>query len=218
MIYGQFCAMARALEVVGERWTLLVVRELMMGSSGFNEIRQGVPAIPRDTLTKRLRSLEAAGVVSRCDHGRSPRYELTDAGAALRPIVVELALWAQRWDRRDLLPEHLDPQVLLWDMHRRIDAQACPTDRVTIRFDLTDRDSNDRSMFLVLTAGRPELCRNDGGYPTDLVVATDTRALTRWWLGELSWSDAVRSRNIRIHGPTVLRRSFPSWFLGYALQ
>lgn len=218
MSYGQFCASARALEVVGERWTLLIVRELLSGSTAYNEIRRGLPKIPRDTLSKRLRLLETAGVVTRRLNGATPVYQLTDAGVALQPVIVALADWGMEWDRRGLLPEHLEPDALLWDIHRRVAVDRTPPGRITTQFVLEDRSASDRTIYLVLNDGDAELCRTDGGYPVDLVISAETETVAQWWLGEASWTSALKSRLITIQGPPELRRSFPTWFLGYALN
>lgn len=134
--------MARALEVLGERWTLLIVRELMCGSTGYNQIRRGIPAIPRDTLTKRLRALERADIVIKHVSPAKSSYLLTEAGEALGPLLASLAGWSLKWDNRGLLPEHLDPEALLWDIQRRIDPEAAPEGRVVVEFTLTDRPAN----------------------------------------------------------------------------
>lgn len=126
--YGQFCAVARALEVLGERWTLLVVRELLLGERRFNDIRRGIPRISRTVLSDRLRTLVAAGVVAR----REGEYELTAAGESLAPVVRELGLWALEFDRRGLRPEHLDPEALVWDIRRRVVPERLPVERTVV--------------------------------------------------------------------------------------
>ena len=210
--------MARALEVLGERWTLLVVRELMCGSTGYNEIRRGIPAIPRDTLTKRLRTLERAEIATkRVDGSTKSSYHLTPAGKALGPLMVKLAAWSLKWDNRGLLPEHLAPNVLLWDIHRRINPEAAPDGRVTIEFTLSDRPASDRQMWLILTDGDPELCRTDGDYDIDVYVTTSTETLASWWLGELDGALLKNPGLPKLTGLYGLSRAFSSWFLGYAL-
>ena len=215
--YGQFCPMARTLEVVGERWTLLVVRELLSGSTGFNQIRRGIPGIAKDTLSKRLRQLCNAGLIDQHREGTTTSYSLTDAGLALAPVLVELARWSTAWDRRGLQPEHLDPNVLLWDIQRRVDFDAVPTQRTVIEFALTDRPVGDRTMWLVINDGTAELCTTDGGFNAEITVTSTTETLSRWWLGELAWASGVRSGDIVVAASTEHRRSLPNWFLGYAL-
>jgi DNA-binding HxlR family transcriptional regulator len=203
--YGQFCAVARALEVLGQRWTLLVVRELMCGATRFNDIRQGLPSIPRSTLVDRLGALERAEVVARVDGG----YELTEAGRGLVPVIGELARWAHRWDRRGLTDDHLDPEALLHDIRRRLREAVLPAERVVVGFVFTDRPATDRHLYLHLGGHEPALCRE--GHP-DIEVRGDTRTLTRWWLGELPWAEA----SFEVRGRRDLERALPTWFLGYA--
>ena len=212
--FGQFCAVARGLEVLGQRWTLLVVRELLCGSTRFNEIRNGIPLIPRSTLVDRLGSLERAGILTRTA-GERGEYHLTDAGLALAPVLEQLAQWAHGWDRRGLTDEHLDPEVLIWDLHRRLRTESLPDRRVVIAFVFSDRPADDRRLFLHLGGGAPALCRHGEGFEPDLEVHGDTAALTRWWLGEVTWAEARRAGRITMTGPRDLQRRFPDWFLGY---
>lgn len=214
--YGQFCAMARALETVGERWTLLVVRELLCGSTGFNQIRRGIPAISRDTLVKRLRQLCSDGLAERRGEGRETHYVLTPAGQALGPVLMELASWTRAWDTKGLRPEHLDPGVLFWDLHRRVAHDNVPTGRTVIEFTLTEAKPHTH-VWLMLGGGTAEVCSTNGGFEPQVFVEATTRTLSQWWLGELPWSTAVRSEAIRLRGDRELVDQFPSWFLGYAL-
>lgn len=202
--YGQFCAVARALEVLGQRWTLLVVRELLCGATRFNDIRRGIRAIPRSTLVDRLDALERAEVVARVDGG----YRLTEAGLALAPLLGELAGWAHRWDRRGLTDDHLDPDALLHDIRRRLRDDALPSERVVVGFVFTDRRAGDRRLYLHLGGNQPALCRE--GDP-DIELRADTATFARWWLGELSWAEAA----IEVRGRRDLERALPRWFLGY---
>ncbi len=214
--YGQFCAMARALETVGERWTLLVVRELLCGSTGFNQIRRGVPAISRDTLVKRLRHLCAAGLAEQRGDGRATHYVLTPAGEALGPVLIELASWTRTWDTRGLQPEHLDPDVLFWDLHRRIDHDQVPDGRTVVEFALTENRPHER-LWLMIGHGTAEVCSTNGGFEPHVFIEATTKTLSLWWLGELDWATAVRSQAIRTRGNRDLALRFPSWFMGYAL-
>jgi DNA-binding HxlR family transcriptional regulator len=210
--YGQFCAVARALEVLGQRWTLLVVRELLCGATRFTEIRRGIPLIPRSTLIGRLTELERAGVVARTTEG----YALTDAGRALSPVLGGLAGWAHAWDRRGLTDSHLDPETLLWDIRRRLRPEALPAQRTVVGFVFTDRPAADSRLWLHLGGGEPALCRSGAGFDADLEVHGDTRPITRWWLGELRWPDLLAAGAVRVTGPRDLQRAFPRWFAGYA--
>lgn len=209
--YGQFCAIARALEVLGERWSLLIVRELLMGERRFNDIRRGIPRISKSMLSIRLKELERAGVVGRDGDG----YHLTAAGAGLMPVLRELGMWATEWDHRGLLPEHLDPDSLLWDIRRRVVPEHLPTEPTLVELRFPAMDS--KPYFLLARAPEVTLCDEDGGHPIALRVEADLDALTRYWLGETSWSHLLRTEAVTLTGPAELRRSFPGWFAGYLL-
>ncbi|MPY93978.1 MAG: transcriptional regulator [Acidimicrobiia bacterium] len=211
--FGQFCPVSRALEVLGERWTLLVVRELLMGSTGFNEIRRGLPRIPTGTLAKRLQALTAAGVVE-IDGGR---YTLTPAGEALRPVVAALAAWALGPGHVPLEAGHLDAAALTWDLQRRIDHEAVPARKVTVELHFVDRAAGDRRYWLQLDRGRANLCSTDTGDPVDVTLRATTSDVVRWWLGECSWRELMTRPTTRIAGDRTLIRALPTWFLGYAL-
>ncbi|GAB0101306.1 winged helix-turn-helix transcriptional regulator [Nocardia sp. JMUB6875] len=209
--YGQFCSIARALEVLGERWSLLIVRELLLGERRFGDIQRGIPRISKTMLSTRLKELERAGVLARDGDG----YALTEAGQALTPLLKELGGWAARWDPRGLLPEHLDPDALLWDLHRRLVPENLPTAPTLVEFRFTERDR--RPYYLL--ARRPDVtvCDEDGGHPVALHIEANLEALTRYWLGEVSWAHLLREHLITLTGPAALRRAFPTWFSGYLL-
>lgn len=210
--YGQFCAVARALEVLGERWTLLVVRELLLGERHFNDIRRGLPRISRTMLSTRLKTLEKAGIVSREDGS----YRLTEAGQNLAPVVRELGGWAMEWDRRGLRPEHLDPDVLVWDIRRRTVTERLPERRTVVELRFRGADSG--PYFLHIARPQIDLCTDDGGFEVALRVDADLEALTRYWLGETPWAPLLRSGAVALTGPSTLRRAFPTWFSGYLLR
>jgi DNA-binding HxlR family transcriptional regulator len=212
--FGQFCSIARALDVLGERWTLLVVRELLCGSQRFTEIRRGIPRISRTMLSARLRELADVGAVVRRDDDEGPRYELTAAGRELFGVVRELGAWGQRWLPRTLDHDDLDADVLLWDMQRRVDAAALPEQPVVARIELTDAAHRGRPRFLLLRRTEVSLCTTNPGFPDALRVRAPLRTLTAWWRGDLSLADA-RAEGLRIEGPRELVRAFPRWFQRY---
>ncbi|MEV6599877.1 helix-turn-helix domain-containing protein [Actinoplanes sp. NPDC051346] len=214
--YGQFCAVARALEVLGERWTLLVVRELLLGAGRFSELQRGLPRISRTMLTQRLRELERAGLVLRAAGASGPTYTLTPAGRALEPVLRDLGGWAYEWDRRGLRPEHLDPEPLVWDLRRRLCPERLPTALTVVR--LTFRARAEGPYYLHVRRPDVTLCTDSAGHPVDLRVDADLEELTRFWLGERSWGQLLRAETVRLTGPATLRRAFPTWFSGYALR
>ncbi|HEV7627425.1 MAG TPA: helix-turn-helix domain-containing protein [Streptomyces sp.] len=211
--YGQFCAIARSLEVLGERWTLLIVRELLMGERRFNDIRRGIPRISRTMLSARLKGLEKADVVVRTGGGE---YALTEAGAQLAPVLRELGGWATAWDRRGLLEEHLDPDALVWDIRRRIVPENLPEGPTLVELRFRGREST--PYYLLVRRPQVQLCTDDGGFEVALRIEADLDALTRYWLGEQTWNHLLRTGAAQLTGPSRLRRAFPTWFSGYLLR
>ncbi|SNS46528.1 winged helix-turn-helix transcriptional regulator [Actinomadura mexicana] len=205
--YYQFCPVAKAMELLDERWTLLIVRELLSGSERFNEVRRGVPRMSPTLLAKRLNQLVRAGVVEK----RDDRYVLTPAGVELRPVVEALAVWGVRWIG-ELGERDLDPKLLLWDMCRHVDAGAAPEGRTVVLFGFPDVPPAARHWWLVLDSGTADLCDEDPGHEVSVTVAAPLRALVEIWRGDLAWSDALRAGTVELHGPEHLRRGVPTWF------
>lgn len=209
--YGQFCAVARALEILGERWTLLIARELLLGASTFTDIRRGLPRIPKATLSARLRALRVAGIVA----AEAGGYRLTEAGLGLAPVVRELARWATVTDAAALSEDDLDTAALTWDMQRRVDTAAVPERAIVLAIEFVDRPAADRHFWLHLSRASVNLCREDTAAPVDLWLATPTRAATRWWLGQLSWPQFLRHPEVSVHGNRALQRQMHRWFTRY---
>src|SRR5262252_5550022 len=179
--YGQFCSFARALDLLGERWTLLVVRELFQGSTRFNDIRRGIPRISRTMLSARLRELLDAGVIQRAPSDGGPAYALTEAGHELAGTARELGTWGQRWLPRTLPSVELDLDTLLWDMRRRVRMAELPASPIVVRIELTG--ARDAVRFLLLRSGEVSLCAENPGFPEELRMSGPLRALTGWWRG-----------------------------------
>lgn len=199
--YGQFCTVARGAEVIGQRWTPLVVRELLCGSTRFNDIHRGLPRISRSLLTDRLRTLEEVGVVRRVTTGSGVEYRLTSAGEELRPIVMALGHWGARWIGSRLKRDQLDAGFLMWDIRRFMKVEECPRGRcIVIHFRLRDAPAGERVWWLVVSGGEVDLCREDPGQEVTLVVDSTLRALTEVWTGDRDHEDAVRARTIRVVG------------------
>jgi DNA-binding HxlR family transcriptional regulator len=212
---GQFCSIARALDVLGERWSLLIVRELLCGSHRFSDIRHGIPRISRTMLSARLRELVDVGVLVRADGDAGPSYELTEAGRALEAVVRDLGVWGQRWLPRTLPRDELDADVLLWDIRRRVRTDALPQQPVVARIELSDVRGRDGVRFLLLRRTEVSLCGENPGFPDELRIRGSLRTLTAWWRGDLSFADA-RSSGMVVEGRREHVRAFPSWFLRYA--
>jgi len=210
--YGQFCSFARALDLLGERWTLLVVRELFSGSTRFNEIRRGIPRISRTMLSARLRELLDAGVIRRAPSDTGPVYTLSEAGQELGGTLRELGTWGQRWLPRTLPAAEIDADTLLWDMRRRIRVADLPAEPIVARIELTGGRGPAR--FLLLRAGEASLCTENPGFPEELRIRGPLRALTGWWRGDLSLADA-RAAGMLVDGRRDWVRAFPNWFERY---
>lgn len=209
--YGQFCPVAKAMELLDERWTVLVIRELLTGSTHFNELRRGVPRMSPALLSKRLRELARAGVVVRRTDDGDVRYELTQAGRDLRPVIDGLGAWAIRW-----LPElgdlDLDPHLLMWDVHRRIDLESVPPGRTVMHFAFTDLGQSAR-WWIVVDGGAVDLCDADPGHPVDVTLTTDLRTMVRIWRGDVPWVDATRAGRLDIDGTSQARRGVVRWLM-----
>ena len=207
---GQFCAVARALDILGGRWTLLIVRELLCGSRRFNDIRRGIPRISRTVLSERLQALVQAGAVGRMAGSAGPEYSLTQSGVELMGVVGEIGRWGQRWLPRQAHFEDLDLEPLLVDMRRRVKFDALPPEPLVIRLELTGH----RPSYLLLRKAEASLCSHNPGYPEPLRLAGSLAALVAWWRGDLSFGDARRS-GLRLEGSRPLVSAFPEWFERY---
>jgi DNA-binding HxlR family transcriptional regulator len=209
--YGQFCPVSRGAEIFAERWTPLILRELLNGSHRFSELQLGLPRISRNLLTQRLDSLVSAGVIDRVpvERGRGFTYHLTAAGEELRPVVQALGAWGYRWGGADLPAKQLDPVLLMWFIRRRIRAEAFRHTRTVIRFDFRRPR---RSFWLCVEPPDVELCFTDEDFDVTLTVDADLAALTAVWLGRLDLADAIAAGSIRIDGDDDARPLFERWF------
>ena len=216
--YGQFCPIAVACETFAERWTPLILRELLAGSRRFNEIRQGIPLISRTLLGQRLRELEDAGVVTSAplSRGRGREYRPTQAAEEFRAVLDRLGEWGQRWATTQFDPDNLDLMMLMWNMRRRIDVRRLPARRVVVRFEFRaypPRCHGFRTCWLVLERRGTDVCLKDPGFDVDLVVTVDATTMARVWTGALTFAQAVRSGGLRVEGDRALARALPTWLL-----
>ena len=209
--YHQFCPIAKAAEIFAERWTPLIVRELLYGSHRFGELRRGLPLISQSLLIQRLRSLERDGVleVRRAADGRGSEYHLTPAGQALGPVVEMLGAWGYHWTGHQLRAEDFDPGVLMWFLHRLVVVDKLPERRVVVRFELPGE--RQRLWWLILERPEVDLCLRDEGFEIDLYVTAPARPLADALLGRLELRQAVRAGTVAVEGPPELVRAFPDW-------
>jgi DNA-binding HxlR family transcriptional regulator len=209
--YGQFCPVSRGAEIFAERWTPLILRELLNGSHRFSEMQLGLPRISRNLLTQRLESLAVAGVIERrpSPHGRGFTYHLTAAGEELRPAVEALGAWGYRWGGTDLPLGQRDPVLLMWFIRRRVQVQALRRARTLVRFDFRRPR---RSFWLRIEPPTVDLCFTDEGFDVELTVDADIAALSAVWLGRLRLADAIAAGSIRLEGDENARPLFARWF------
>ncbi|MCT4369530.1 helix-turn-helix transcriptional regulator [Yangia mangrovi] len=211
-LYGQFCPISMASEVFCTRWTPLVVRELLCGSTRFNDIRKGVPKMSPSLLSKRLKELELAGVIRTVQTDRgSPEYHLTPAGEELRPIVMGIGNWGQRWVESRLSLRNLDPSLLMWDIRRNFDPYPRPDRRCTIQFLYPEIGENLRDWWLVVGTDDTDLCKFDPGYEVDILVTADLRAMTSVWMGLSKLPDEIDAGHIQIDAMPELESRLKAW-------
>jgi len=210
--YGQFCPVSMASEILCSRWTTLVVRELLCGSTRFTELRRGVPKMSPALLSKRLKELQQAGVIvaSRKPSG-SLEYRLSEAGEELRPIIMGLGNWAQRWMESRLTLKNLDPSLLMWDMRRSVNTGLLPEKRCTIQFLYSELPQAQKRWWLVAESGTVDLCNFDPGHELDLLVKSSLRAMTAVWMGLTTIKNETESGQIKIEGDPHLARSMQQW-------
>lgn len=209
--YGQFCPIAKASEVLGERWTNLVIRELGAGSETFNDIRKGLPLMSPSLLSARLKSLEKHGIVGRYEDDSKVRYRLTEAGNELTSIIWELGTWGHRWVRSDLSRDDLDPSVLVWDIHRNIETKFFKGERTTIKIEFTDYPSKFRFWWIVIKDDDADVCIKDPGYEIDITISGDLKTLTAAWMGDTTLMKAIREKAIVLTGSSHLRKTINIW-------
>jgi len=212
--YGQYCPVSLATEVLGERWTILIILVLCDGVTRFNDMQRALPRLSASTLAQRLRSLEDANVISK----RKARgadiytYHLTDAGNDLAPIVMEMGRWGQRW-ARDLETEDLDPRHLVWSIHLRLNFDAMPPGRTTIQFEFNDLPSGQRFYWIVVHDRTADVCLKHPGFEPDICVVSNIQRFVDAWRGFRSLREELTSNRIKVSGTTGLVRAFPNWLL-----
>lgn len=217
--YGQYCPLSLAMELLGERWTMLVVSRLIDGCRRFNEIHRGVPKMSASLLSTRLAQLEHAGLCIKqpAPNGHGSIYEPTEACWALDGIIMNLAAWGQKW-ARDMETDDLDPAFLAWSMSTRLDADAMPAGRTTVlAFEFTGTTRGHDRFWLMKHKGRIEMCMKNPGYESDVTIRADIRHFIHAWRGFRSLRDEIAAGRIRVEGPPGLVRQVPKWLLGSAL-
>ena len=211
--YGQFCPVAMAAEIFCSRWTALVLRELLCGTTRFNDLRRGVPRMSPALLSKRLKALEEAGVIAAVPSGTPGAFEyrLTPAGEDLRPVVMALGRWGQHWVESRLSLRNLDPSLLMWDMRRNLNPVPLPPRRCTVQFCYPELAESQREWWLVIDQSDVDLCRVDPGFEVDLLVRGSLRVMTSIWMGYSSVKAESESGSLELTGDREVVRSMQAW-------
>jgi DNA-binding HxlR family transcriptional regulator len=213
--YKQFCPVAMAAEVLCTRWTIVVLRELIAGTTRFNDLRRGVPRMSPALLSLRLKELESAGVIRRKASKKEPgvhEYHLTAAGEELKDVIMGMGVWGQRWIKSELSLQNLDVQLLMWDMRRNLDPTPMPETRSVISFQYPDQPSTQRTWWLLVEPETgTDLCSIDPGFDVDLYVSSDLRTMTAIWMGRDTVRNALASSRLLLTGDRKLARNMQSW-------
>jgi DNA-binding HxlR family transcriptional regulator len=211
--YGQFCPVAKATEVIGEKWTLLILRELLLGTCRFNDFQRAIARISPTLLTKRLKQLEERGIIVRkkVSGQKGYEYRLTAAGKELSPLIEHLAVWGMRWARGQLTDDELDVEFLMWDVRRRLVTDSLPGGETVLCF-IFEELAKYKTWWIVVYDDDVDLCTQDPGKDVDLYIKTTVRALVEVWEGDLDLAGAIRDELITTHGVRQLARTMPDWF------
>ena len=212
--YRQYCPIARASEILAERWNPLIVRNLMFGADTFSALARGVPAMSRSMLIKRLSELERAGIIDKHPKPNGPGhlYHLTPAGEDLADVIGALGEWGEQWI--EVTTEHADPGFALWAWCQvQLNRTALPQRRTVVAFTFPDQPPGNRHYWLLIERGDAEVCYSDPGGVPDVDVRAESPAFVDWHRGTLRWSDATRDGRITVSGRSELTRALPRWNL-----
>ncbi|MCA9955999.1 MAG: transcriptional regulator [Anaerolineales bacterium] len=211
--YGQYCPIAKAVEILGDRWTLLIVRDLLTGTHHFNELERGLPGISRGLLADRLRRLQRLELVEKVEleNGRQrTAYYLTQAGQELKTVVDSLLVWGARWAFEEPEEDELDPVLLMWWIRGRVRQDQLPDEQVVVRFDLQGPKSE--TFWLLLNQADVSICLTDPGFDPDLLVTADLAAFYQVWLGRLTFAEVLATKQVIVDGIPALAEALPNWF------
>ncbi len=210
--YGQFCPVAMASEILCTRWTALILRELLCGTTRFNDLRRGVPRMSPALLSKRLKELETAGVVTTVrGAGGSSEYHLSSAGEDMRPIIMGIGFWGQRWVESKQSLKNLDPSLLMWDMRRHLNPQPLPPGRCTIQFLYPELPNVRQNWWLIVNAGKVDLCSFDPGFELDLLVTSSLLTMTSIWMGLTAVGKEIDAGHMELAGDPKIARAMQQW-------
>lgn len=210
-LYGQFCPLAQATQLLCERWTLIVIREFIAGSTRFSELQKGVPLMSPTLLSTRLKQLVKAGVIESDASKGSRSYRLTTAGQELRPIIELLGVWGHRWAQSDLSEDDLDAGLLMWDMRRTVDPSVFPQHRVVVQFEYYDAPIGAKNWWLVSENGEIDLCLTDHGYDVDIIIKCSLKVMTQIWTCQKTFNEAINAGDVTALGSPALVKKLQNW-------
>jgi DNA-binding HxlR family transcriptional regulator len=205
--------MAKALEIIGDRWTLLIIRDMLCGMAHFNDLERGLPGISRPLLASRLRQLQGAGLVEKRSTGdgrKTTEYHLTEAGNELIEVITPLVVWGTKWAFGDPTPEELDPVLLMWWMRNRVKVERITEPHITIQFDFHGAEIV--TFWLVVRTDDVTICLTDPGYEINVLVTADLATYFKLWAGRISYDEAINLYGVTVEGVPRFVRAFPDWF------
>ncbi len=217
-IYGQFCPLAQATQLLCERWTLIVIRELLAGSTRFSTLQKGVPLMSPTLLSTRLKQLAKAGVIKVSGRKGHYHYTLTPAGLELKPIVELLGAWGHRWAPSDLNKDDLDAGLLMWDMRRTIDPSVFPENRIVVQFEYADAPIGAKDWWLISENGEVDLCLDNRGFEVDVLITSSLKTMTEIWTCAQSFEEALDQNKIKVLGDSKLTGKLQHWIRSSALS
>ena len=219
MEYGQFCPVAKASEVLGDKWSLLIIREMLMGAKRFNTLQRGLCLISPTMLTKRLNELTATGIITKKKIPGQKGYEyfLTESGQELYPIIEQIGVWGMRWARNGMPDSDLDLQLLLLYLERSIMPEKLVGRETVVRFNFTDLEEFN-SWWLVVSNDTVDTCVQDPGKDVDVYFTTDLRTMIQAWMGDISYKQAIADKRLQLVGPKELTNNVANWIRGSVFE
>ena len=211
--YGQFCPVAKSSEILGDSWSLLIIRELLLGSSRFSQLQKGLPRISPTVLNTRLKELEANGVILKRQLGRQKGhdYRLTPAGKELSSVIESLAIWGMRWARDEMEDDDLDVTFLMFDIQRNIVVNELPAGENVLCFQFRDLKEFGQ-WWLICNESEVDLCYEDPGKEAHAYISALSRDMIDIWMGDINLSEALNNGQLKLVGDEVIRKRFRRWF------
>ena len=211
--YGQFCPVAKSAEILGDPWSILIIRELLLGSTKFSELQRGLPRISPTVLNTRLKDLERNGVLTKrkIKGLRGHAYHLTVAGKELEPVLETLVVWGMRWARENMEDQDYDATFLMFDLQRNFDPSKLPGGETVLCFQFSDLKDY-KTWWLLCADTDVDICYEDPGKEGDIYITAELKTLVNVYMGDRSVGEATASGDIKVIGDAQLERRFSKWF------